>query len=59
VPVPNVTSCAFGGTGLTDLFITTASRGLTPAQLAEHEHAGGIFSASPGVAGIEPQGFAG
>jgi sugar lactone lactonase YvrE len=59
VPVRNVTSCAFGGTGLTDLFVTTASRGLSPDQLAEQEHAGGIFRAAPRVAGLEPQGYAG
>ena len=59
VPASNVTSCAFGGAGLTDLFVTTASRGLSPAQLAEQPHAGGIFAATPGVVGLEPQGYAG
>ena len=59
VPASNVTSCAFGGAGLADLFVTTASRGLSPAQLAEQQHAGGIFAATPGVVGLEPQGYAG
>jgi sugar lactone lactonase YvrE len=55
VPVRNVTSCALGGTGPTDLFVTAASRGLSPAQLAEQEHAGGIFRGTPGAAGLEPK----
>jgi sugar lactone lactonase YvrE len=59
VPAGNVTSCAFGGADLADLFVTTASRGLSPAQLAEQPFAGGIFRATPGVVGLEPQGYAG
>jgi sugar lactone lactonase YvrE len=59
LPVRNVTSCAFGGAGLTELFVTTASRGLSPARLAEQPYAGGIFRATPGVTGVEPQGYAG
>jgi sugar lactone lactonase YvrE len=31
LPVPRVTACAFGGAGLTDLYVTTARVGLTPA----------------------------
>ncbi|MFD3729945.1 SMP-30/gluconolactonase/LRE family protein [Streptomyces sp. NPDC058632] len=31
LPVPRVTACAFGGRGLTDLYITTARVGLDPA----------------------------
>jgi sugar lactone lactonase YvrE len=31
LPVPRVTACAFGGAGLTDLYITTARVGLSPA----------------------------
>ncbi|MDX3363342.1 MULTISPECIES: SMP-30/gluconolactonase/LRE family protein [Streptomyces] len=32
LPVPRVTACAFGGPELTDLYITTARVGLSPAQ---------------------------
>ncbi|MEU3148388.1 MULTISPECIES: SMP-30/gluconolactonase/LRE family protein [unclassified Streptomyces] len=31
LPVPRVTACAFGGRGLTDLYVTTARVGLDPA----------------------------
>jgi sugar lactone lactonase YvrE len=59
VPVAQVTSCAFGGAGLRELFVTTARRGLAAGQLAQQPHAGGIFSARPGVTGLAPQGYAG
>lgn len=59
VPVAHVTSVAFGGEDLGDLFITTARRGRTPEQLADEPHAGSIFHIRPGVAGLAPHRFAG
>jgi sugar lactone lactonase YvrE len=51
VPVAQVSSCAFGGTDLADLYITTAWEDATPAQRALEPAAGGIFRARPGVRG--------
>jgi sugar lactone lactonase YvrE len=51
VPVARVSSCAFGGDDLTDLFITTAWEGATPTELAAEPAAGGIYRARPGVRG--------
>lgn len=51
VPVGRVSSCAFGGADLTDLFITTAWEGATPDELAAEPAAGGIYRARPGVRG--------
>ncbi|HEV7661238.1 MAG TPA: SMP-30/gluconolactonase/LRE family protein [Allosphingosinicella sp.] len=59
VPVQRPTSCAFGGHELDRLFITSASRGLTRAELAEQPCAGGLFMTSPGVAGVAEPLFAG
>jgi sugar lactone lactonase YvrE len=59
VPVRRVTSCAFGGPGLRDLYITTARTGLTESDLACEPHAGGLFRARPGVAGVAAFEFAG
>lgn len=58
-PVQRPTSCAFGGPGLDRLFITSASRGLTRAELDEQPSAGGLFMASPGVTGVAEVVFAG
>lgn len=51
VPVARVSSCAFGGADLTDIFITTAREDATPDELAAEPAAGGIYRARPGVRG--------
>ncbi len=51
VPVSRVTSCCFGGSNLTDLYITTASRDLTEADRQKQPNAGGLFVARPGIEG--------
>jgi sugar lactone lactonase YvrE len=51
VPATNVSSVAFGGPDLDDLYITTAREGLSDAQLATEPHAGDLFVARTGVSG--------
>ena len=58
-PVARVTSCAFGGPGLTDLYVTSASSGLSPAEIAEQPLAGVLFVVQPGVRGLEATPFGG
>jgi sugar lactone lactonase YvrE len=43
VPVPNVSSCAFGGEKLNDLIITTARELLTPEELKAYPSSGDLF----------------
>ena len=59
LPVSLVTSCAFGGPDLRDLYITSASGWLSPEQAVEHPAAGGLFRARPGVSGLPQHRFAG
>lgn len=59
VPVARPTSCAFGGPQLDRLFITSASRDLTEADLAGQPQAGGLFVAKPGVKGLPEKVFGG
>ena len=59
VPVARPTSCAFGGPQLDHLFITSASRDLTEADLAGQPQAGGLFVAKPGVKGLPEKVFGG
>lgn len=59
LPVRNVTSCAFGGPGLDELFITTAADGLSDAERAEQPLAGRVFRYRPGVTGLPVVAFAG
>src|SRR5262249_29830950 len=61
VPVPTgyPTSCAFGGSDLRDLFITTASVKLSVRDRAAQPSAGGIFVARPRVRGRTAHRFKG
>jgi len=59
LPVSQVTSCSFGGTDLSDLYITSAAAGLSEEQLAKEPHAGALFRCRPGQQGLPPNRFAG
>lgn len=54
LPATQVTSCAFGGAELRDLYITTASVGLSAAERAGQPHAGALFCVRTEVGGREP-----
>jgi sugar lactone lactonase YvrE len=54
VPVALVTSCAFGGSGLDELYITTARHRLSPAEALEQPTSGGLFMCRPGAVGRQP-----
>ncbi len=59
VPAPLVTSCAFAGLRMDELYITTARRGLDPKALADHPLSGGLFRVRPGTRGTHEPLFAG
>lgn len=59
LPVAQVTSCAFGGSDLRTLFITTARRGLDDGQLVKQPYAGGLFAIRPNVGGVAATPYAG
>ncbi len=59
LPVRNVTSCAFGGPELTDLYVTTSRQGLSDGQRAEQPHAGGLFRIRGAGRGVLPDVFVG
>jgi len=52
LPVSRPTSCAFGGPGMADLFVTTAHRDLTDAQREAEPLAGRLLRLRPGPAGL-------
>ena len=54
-----VTSVAFGGEDYADLYITTASVGLSQEQLAQEPLAGSCFVCTPGVNGVASNVFDG
>ena len=57
MPVSNITSCVFGGELFDRLYITTASKGLSVAQLERQPLAGGLFVCTPGVRGLPGHTF--
>ncbi|MDB5080586.1 MAG: hypothetical protein JWP00_2510 [Chloroflexi bacterium] len=59
VNAAHVTSCAFGGPDLDELFITTAWVGLTDDQRRQQPQAGDIFRLKAGVKGQSTHKFAG
>ena len=62
LPCAQVTSCAFGGDSLDQLFITTASCGLDAAALEAQPLAGGLFVAdlsATGIVGVQASHFLG
>jgi sugar lactone lactonase YvrE len=59
LPVSQVTSCAFGGPGLADLYVTTAAYRLSADQLTGQPHAGATFVCRPGAVGLPAPSFAG
>ncbi|SDF55163.1 Sugar lactone lactonase YvrE [Mucilaginibacter pineti] len=54
VAAPHVTSCAFGGSGLKQLLITTAIDGLTKDQLKQFPYSGSLFTVNLDVSGLLP-----
>jgi sugar lactone lactonase YvrE len=59
LPVTLVTSCAFGGPDLSDLYVTSARGGLSKDELRHQPSAGGLFRVHPGVTGLAEQPYAG
>jgi len=59
IPVRRVTSCAFGGPDLEELYVTTAWSRLDPDQRRAQPQAGGLFRVRPGVKGVPAFSFAG
>ncbi len=59
LPVSNVTSCTFVGSELDTLYITSARKGLSAAELADQPLAGGLFRCQPGVTGLATNLFKG
>ncbi len=58
LPAENVTCCTFGGSGLDDLYITTATQGMNEQALKEQPDAGKLFVVEHiGVKGMLPQKF--
>jgi len=52
IPAKNVSACAFGGPDHNELYITSARKGLDPAQLNDYPSTGGLFRLKTDVTGL-------
>ena len=59
LPVSQVSSVAFGGTDLSDMYVTSAREDFTAADALREPIAGGLFRVRTGVRGLPPHRFAG
>jgi sugar lactone lactonase YvrE len=59
LPTDHITNVAFGGPGMTTLFISSAKFELGPAQLAAQPLAGALFAVETDAIGLAPNTFAG
>jgi L-arabinonolactonase len=57
LPVTRPASCAFGGPGYGQLFVSTATRGLSEDDLLREPLAGRMLMLDVGVAGLPPESF--
>ena len=51
-PALNVSSCAFGGPDFTDLYVTSACKGMNTAQLTKYPLSGGLFRIRTNIQGM-------
>jgi sugar lactone lactonase YvrE len=59
VPLPQPTSCIFGGRDLDVLYITTSRQNMTSEQLGRYPLSGSVFAVRPGLSGVPEPLFAG
>jgi L-arabinonolactonase len=59
LPTDVPTCCEFGGKNLDTLYVTTATFGRAPEELAKQPQAGGLFALDPGVKGLPQTPFKG
>ena len=58
LPVSEPTMCAFGGDDMRDLYVTSASSGLTPEKRGSEPHAGALYRARAPAPGLPVPAFA-
>jgi sugar lactone lactonase YvrE len=59
VPLPQPTSCMFGGSDLDVLFITSSRQHMTPEQLGRYPLSGSVLAVRPGPCGVPEPLYAG
>ncbi|MFH1524230.1 MAG: SMP-30/gluconolactonase/LRE family protein [Chloroflexota bacterium] len=58
-PALNVSSCCFGGPDLTDIYVTTARKGMDAKELSDYPLSGGLFQIKTNIQGMPTFSFSG
>ena len=56
-PAKNITNCTFGGHNNSELFVTTATKGMSKAEMRKFSYSGYLFSVKTNVKGILQKKF--
>ena len=56
-PAKNITNCAFGGQNHSELFVTTATKGMNKAEIRKFSYSGYLFSVKTNTKGILQKKF--
>ena len=56
-PAKNITNCAFGGHNYSELFVTTATKGMSKADMRKFSYSGYLFSVKTNIKGILQKKF--
>ena len=57
LPAKNVTNCTFGGQNNNEIFITSATKGMSKTDLQKFKYSGSLFSVKSNIKGIEQKKF--
>ena len=56
-PAKNITNCTFGGQNNSELFVTTATKGMSKAEMRKFSYSGYLFSVKTNTKGILQKKF--
>ena len=56
-PAKNITNCAFGGKNIKELYVSTATKGMSKADLRKFRYSGFFFSVKTNVRGVLQKKF--
>ena len=56
-PAKNITNCTFGGENCSEVFITSATKGMSKVELQKFKYSGSLFSVKSNIRGIQQKKF--
>ena len=57
LPAKNITNCAFGGKNNSELFVTSALKGMKTIEIKKYKFSGSLFKIQTNIRGIEQKKY--